>query len=254
MALVSQAFRRHPDLEPTGKLTLLGQARCSAERMNAYLRRRNAKAPTLAELYLRVGGRYGLRGDVVFCQMVYETRAWTRAQSGPSWSPFMLEHWADEQAVERLMRILYAFAGGEPMPGDGSQADSQDEELLRRAGWRGTVTCWEDLNGKWSERGDRYGQDIVAIWRNMKEWHGEGEVFRVAEEELERERGEEIRLRIGGRVARGQASDWSSIHGEEMIWLKERGLLPVPSPHPERTVTWGELAALLRRMEKQGTE
>ncbi len=254
MALVSQAFRRHLDLEPTGKLTILGQARCSAERMNAYLSRRNAKAPKVAELYLRIGQRYGLRGDVVYCQMIYETRAWTRAQTGPSWAPFMLEQWADEPAVDRLMGILHAFASSEPLQGNGPQAGSQDEELIRRSGWRGTVTCWEDLNGKWSERGDRYGQDIVAIWRNMKEWRGEGEVFKVTEEELERERDEEIRQRVGGRVARGQASDWSSINSEEMLWLKERGLLPVPSPHPERKVTWGELAALLRRLEKQGTE
>ncbi|MBO9599887.1 MAG: hypothetical protein J7559_18955 [Cohnella sp.] len=254
MALVSQAFRRHPDLEPTGKLTILGQARCSAERMNAYLRRRNAKAPLLGELYLRNGQRHGLRGDVVFCQMVYETRAWTRAQSGPTWAPFMLEQWADEPSVDRLMRILRAFASEEPLPEGGLPASSQDEKLLRLAGWRGTVQCWEELNGKWLERGDRYGQDIVAIWRSMKEWRGEGEVFKVTEEELERERDEEIRQRVGGRVARGQASDWSSIHSEEMLWLKQRGLLPIPSPHPERKVTWGELAALLRRMEGRGTE
>jgi len=252
MALVSQVFRRHPDLEPTGKLTILGRARCSAERMNAYLRRRNAKAPLLAELYLRVGQRYGLRGDVVFCQMVYETRAWTRAQSGPSWAPFMLEQWADEQAVDRLMRILHAFASGESLPDNGLRNASPDEELLRRAGWRGKAPCWEDLNGKWSERGDRYGQDIAAIWRNMKEWRGEGEVFQVTEEELEQARDEEIRLRVGGRVARGQASDWSQMSSEDMLWLKGKGLLPAPVPHPEHRVTWGELASLLRRLEEQG--
>lgn len=252
MAIVNYAFRRHPDLEPTGKLTILGQARCSAERMNAYLGRRNSKAPELAEMYLRHGRRYGVRGDVVFCQMVYETRAWTKAQSGPSWAPFMLEQWADEPSVDRLMHILYVFASEEPLPDEGFSAEFKDEELLKRTGWLGAVQCWEDLNGKWTERGDRYGQDIVAIWRNMKEWRGKGEVFAMTEEELERERDEEIRRRIGGRAVRGQAADWSSIHSEEMLWLKERELLPTPSPHPERKVTWGELAVLLRRMEKKG--
>jgi len=254
MEAVSHAFRRHPDLEPTGKLTIVGRARCSEERMNAYLRRRNPRAPELAELYLRLGQRYGLRGDVVFCQMVYETRAWTKTQSGPSWAPFMLEQWADELTVERLMRILYAFASEEPLPPDGGAGGFKDDELLRRAGWRGAVTCWEDLNGKWTERSDRYGQDIVAIWRNMKEWRGNGEVFTMTAEDLERERDEEVRQRVGGRIDRGQAADWSSIRSEEMLWLKERDLLPTPSPHPERKVTWAELAALLKRMENAGTK
>jgi hypothetical protein len=242
MEAVSGRFRKHPDLEPTGKLTIIGQARCSAERMNAYLRRRNPKAPELAELYLRLGQQYGLRGDVVYCLMIYETRAWTKALSGPSWAHFLLPQWAEEQAVDRLMRILYTFASVEPSPADG-------EPILISAGWQGTAPCWEDLNGKWSERGDRYGQDVVTIWRNMKEWRGKGEVFMVTEDEREHDR--EIGLRVGGRAHGPRASDWTAINSEEMLWLKERELLPSPAPHPDRKVTWSELAAILRRWEKR---
>ncbi|MFC5529945.1 hypothetical protein [Cohnella yongneupensis] len=250
MEAVSHGFRRHPDLEPTGKLTIIGQARCSAERMNAYLRRRNPKAPELAELYLRQGRRYGVRGDVAYCQMIYETRAWTKAQSGPSWEPLTLAQWAEEQTVDRLMRILYAFACDEPLPADAEPIEQSHDERMRRAGWRGMVSCWEDLNGKWTERGDRYGQDVVAIWRNMKEWRGKGEVFMITDEEREKERDNEIRQRLGGRAAGARTADWTAVMSEDMQWLKERDLLPTPVPHPDRKVTWAELSALLRKWEK----
>lgn len=248
MEAVSQTFRAHPDYRPTGKLTIVGQARCSAERMNAYLRRRNPQAPALAELYLRLGHKYGLRGDVAFCQMIYETRAWTRSYTGPSWAPLMLAQWADEQEVERLMRLLYVFATDEPLPVvAGEDRSSPMAELIRRAGWQGAAPCWEDLNGKWTERGERYGQDVVAIWRNMKEWRGEGEVQMLTHEERERE----IGLRLRGRTAVRRAADWSAVISEDMAWLQERELLPSPVPHPDSKVTWVELASLLRRMREE---
>lgn len=238
METVSLSFRLHPDYRPTGKLTIIGQARCSAERMNAYLRRRNPQAPELAELYLRLGNKYGIRGDVAFCQMIYETRAWTRAHTGPSWAPLLLPQWADEQEVERLMRLLRVFASDEPLPAAETDAHV---ELIRRAGWRGAAPCWEDLSGKWTERSDLYGQDIAAIWRNMKEWSGEGEA-------LMEER--ELGLRLRGAAAVRRTADWS----EDMTWLKERELLPSPVPHPDAKVTWAELATLLRRMRENGQQ
>jgi hypothetical protein len=242
---VGSVFRRHPDLQPTGKLSLLGAPRCSAERMNAYIRRRNPKAPDVAELYLRQGQRYGVRGDVAYCQMVYETRGWTAEISGPSWAPLTLVQWAEESTIEVQMQILYSFATNLSLPQDVNQAKSQIA-LLERAGWKGTVLCWEDLNGKWSIPGKRYGQDIVAIWRNMMEWKGKGEVVQMEQPNgRETNRSGDARERITGNV------DWSSFCNEEMNWLKEQQLLPSPVPHPDRKVTWAELAVLLHQWESR---
>jgi hypothetical protein len=242
---VGSVFRRHPDLEPTGKLSLLGASRCSAERMNAYIRRRNPKAPDVAELYLRQGQRYGVRGDVAYCQMVYETRGWTAEISGPSWAPLTLVQWAEESSIEVQMQILYTFATNLSLPQDVKQAKSQIA-LLERAGWKGKVLCWEDLNGKWSLPGNRYGQDIVAIWRNMMEWKGKGEVVQVEQSNVrETLRSGDAKERLTGSV------DWSSFCNEEMNWLKEQQLLPSPVPHPDRKVTWAELAVLLHRLESR---
>lgn len=251
---ISTVFRKHPELEATGKLSLLGESRCTAEKMDAYLKRRNSKAPNLAEIFLRQGKRYGIRGDVAFCQMVYETRGWTAQVSGPYWAPMTLNQWALESSVEGIMQILYAFAAELPIPEALEAVDqiSKHSEMLDRAGWRGKTLCWEDLNGKWTRSGQHYGQDIVAIWRSMLEWKGNGESKPkeggLAMEISDGEGSQHFRTpreRTSGNV------DWSSFYTEEMKWLQDQSLLPSPDPHPERKVSWAELAALLQKWEKQ---
>jgi hypothetical protein len=244
MERVGSVFRKHPELEPTGKLSILGEARCSAERMTAYAKRRNPRAPEIAELYLRQGQRYGVRGDVAYCQMISETRGWTAAISGPAWAPFKLEQWAEEDTVELQMQLLYRFATDLPIPKD-TTFEQRHISVLERAGWIGKAPCWEDLNGKWSVAGNRYGQDIVAIWRSMVDWKGKGEVLIEQPNERDNYRSGMTRDRITGNV------DWSSFSNKEMNWLKEQQLLPSPVPHPDRKVTWAELAVLLHRWENR---
>lgn len=246
MEKVGSVFRRHPELEPTGKLSLLGEASCSAELMNAYVKRRNPNAPEVAELYLRLGSRYGVRGDVAFCQMVYETRCWTSEISGPAWSPLTLAQWSEEASIEGQMQILYSFATDLSLPQEANIA-KRHIAVLERSGWRGRVHCWEDLTGKWSGPGNRrYGQDIVAMWRSMMEWKGRDETVKDHSHRSENVRaGTNIKERITGSV------DWSSFSNEQMKWLQDQELLPIPAPHPDRKVTWAELAVLLHRWENR---
>jgi hypothetical protein len=244
MERVSFVFRKHHELEPTGKLSLLGAACCSAERMTAYAKRRNPRIPEMAEMYLRQGRRYGVRGDVAYCQMIYETRGWTAAISGPAWAPFTLDQWSEEDSVEFQMQLLYRFATELPIPQEATTIKRQIA-VLERAGWIGSAPCWEDLNSKWSVAGNRYGQDIVAMWRSMMEWKGKGEVVMEQPNGRDNNRSGTTRDRITGSI------DWSSFSNEEMNWLKEQQLLPSPVPHPDRKVTWAELAVLLYRWENR---
>ncbi len=246
MEKVSMVFRGHPELEPTGKLSLLGEACCSAARMHAYVIRRNPNAPDIAELYLKWGSRYGVRGDVAYCQMVYETRGWTKQISGPSWWPLTLAQWTEEAAIEAHMQILYSFASDIPLP-EPLMKDKAQTEFIERSGWQGAVRCWEDLNGRWSGPGyRRYGQDIVSLWRSMTEWKGEGEV------DMDHSNGEEqdpiksSMLRGMNRVPKG-----SAFGIEQMKWLQEQQMLPFPAPQPDRKVTWAELAVLLYSWENR---
>lgn len=246
MDAVGLFFRKHPELEPTGKLSILGTAVCSAARLNAYVKRRNPRAPEIAELYLQSGRRYGVRGDVAYCQMVYETRCWSNEFSGPDWGPFSLAERAEEASVAVHMQLLYMMAADMPVP---SELDTADRRagILERSGLRGSVRCWEDLNGKWAIGGKRYGQDIVSMWRAVTEWSDKGEVTVADENEKMQAPSGLVALREGltRRV------DWSSLCSEEMNWLKEWQLLPDPVPHPDRKVTWSELASLFFRWERR---
>ncbi|RIE01267.1 hypothetical protein [Cohnella faecalis] len=172
-------FRRHPDVGPSGKVTIMGPSRCNAERMAAYASRRNSSVPDLAHAYLRFGAEYGVRGDVAYCQALYDTRAWTTEPAGSPWKPLALSSGrsvSDEASVEQHIQLLHAFAANKSAGYEESAEVAERRSRMERAGWLGTVRHWEDLNGKWQLPGSKYGQDIVAIWRGMMEWSGKGEV------------------------------------------------------------------------------
>src|SRR5262245_40219219 len=121
MELRGLSFREQPDREPSGKTTILGLPRCSAERMRAYAERRNPKVPDVAESYLRFGLRYGVRGDVAYCQMLYDTRVGLTDGERLPWrsqAPLLRELGGaaaqpdsiPESWIEMQMQWLYAFA------------------------------------------------------------------------------------------------------------------------------------------------
>jgi len=249
MIKVNSAFRGHPELQPTGKLSLLGESCCSPERLLAYARRRNPRAPDNADKYIRMGAKYGVRGDVAYCQATYDTRGWTADLAGPSWAPYVRKDWDDEAAIEGRVRLLYALAMDYGLPEEGDDPEeARAIAHLERFGWRGQAPCWEDLNGKWADPGNlKYAQYVVAMWRHLIDWRGEGESWIQAahrQEESGPDRATPAPIRKAGTI------DWSSLTNERMKWLRGRRLLPEPAPHPDRKVTWSELAGLLREWEK----
>ncbi|QTH43096.1 glucosaminidase domain-containing protein [Cohnella sp. LGH] len=244
METLDAVFRKHSELEPTGKLSMLGESVCSADRLLAYARRRNPQSPDVSESYVRLGKLYGIRGDVAYCQAAYDTRWWTSELAGPEWAPQVRAQWADEEAIEIRMQMLYALATFRPFPSEAKVADDRQIAHIERSGWRGKAACWEDLSGKWSHSGNvGYGRYVVAMWRGVLEWDGQGvppklPVYR-----------QEFTPSVRTAVRKTGTVDWSSFVSEQMKWLLHRQLLPVPAPHPDRKVTWEELAALLRQWE-----
>lgn len=215
-------FRKHPEIGPAGKVTIAGPVLCSAERMAAYASRRNPRAAAAAPLYVEKARRFGIRGDVAYCQAMLDTGVWTKEPLGPPWRPYAQLIWGNvdkvwttsewEQRIERHLTSLADFISN---------------------GRRAAEACWEDLNGWWAVPGHRYGQDVVSIWRGMANWNGEG-VVHMAEEEQEAEVGV------------------SETRQEDLEWLRSRGWLPEPEPHHGRGVTWGELARVIRHLGEGG--
>ncbi|MBB6670310.1 hypothetical protein [Cohnella nanjingensis] len=256
-------FRQATDRQPSGKTPILGPARCMAEEMRAYIHRRNPAAPDVAECYLQMGERYGVRGDLAYCQAVYETKAWANASvnvqessaasaaltAARRRSALFLRAGASasagydtEAAIEEHILRLGQFAA---LPVSSPYADADDSEGTGRR----REVCWEDLNGVWRVPGLHYGQDIVAIWRKMLEWAGKGgvrvEKFKTSQSAHPDQSGR-IRPAYESDGQRAHAVDWSTLANEDMVWLQAQGLLPQPTPHPDRRVTWAELARLLR--------
>lgn len=252
-------FRVRTGWEPSGKTSIMGQSYCTAEELTAFARRRNPGAPDCSGLYLQLGERYGVRGDLAYCQAMYETKMWSLD------ADYSEERLAKDAEVQ--IRRLHRFAVGPPP----QEEDRPNGELhaaeTRLRHLRGQARCWEDLNGKWPGAGDRYGQDIVSIWRNLLEWAGKGgiRVEKKTETALpESQQGERARLRHDDQVPDGNETAQAGTSLEQRVaaiaaqedlnWLRSRDLLPVPDPSPGKGVTWAELAALLRRWDEKRPE
>lgn len=180
MEKVWERFRARPGTEPSGKTAIRGDSFCSAGEMADYAERRghNVGLP-VAELYLRLGQRYGIRGDAAFCQALYETRTLAAGRVKPIGEARLTDLWGlqgreglfAEPFVETQMQLLYGFAVAEPpLSNLDMSLWTPRLQVLRSKKWRGSAPHWEDLSGKWSSPGTKYGQDIAAIWRNMAAW------------------------------------------------------------------------------------
>ena len=149
-------FREHPEKSPSGKVSVFGPSLCPAEKMQRYAQRRNPEAPRAAEIYVELGSKYGIRGDVAFCQAMLDTKVWREAPAGaPSLAARI---WGYEPSAWREPE-LEAFA------------ERHFQHLFEAAKGKEKIPFyWEDLNNRWTLPGNRYGQDILAIWRSMMNW------------------------------------------------------------------------------------
>jgi hypothetical protein len=144
--------------------------------------------PDLADLYIKIGAQYGIRGDIAFCQAAKETCYWQfTGDVKPSqnnycglWatgSPLTgLESYngADPKlvcfeaglhgavfatpaaGVEAHIQHLYAYATKNPLPAGRTLIDPRFALVNRGIG-----TTWLGLNARWAVPGTTYGQSII---------------------------------------------------------------------------------------------
>lgn len=163
-------------------------------KMEQQLNRQFVPIPDLADLYLRIGAEYGIRGDLAFCQAAKETHFWQFTGDvkpyqnnycglGATGNPCTgLENlngsdpglvWFEpgvhgavfanpEVGVEAHIQHLYAYASKDPLPPGKVLVDPR-YTLVRR----GSSTTWVDLNARWAVPGLTYGQSIIQdYWLN----------------------------------------------------------------------------------------
>lgn len=169
-------------------LTIMGDSVASSEAMRTVLKRNNPSAPDLVDLYLEIGKKYGIRGDIAFCQAAKETGWWKfgglvkpeqnnycgLSATGKAATADEDLRGADPQkvwfeegkhgaffaspaiGVEAHIQHLYAYASTKPLPA-GQVLYSPRFELVNR----GAAKIWIDLGGKWACPGHGYGESIL---------------------------------------------------------------------------------------------
>ncbi|WHH58365.1 N-acetylmuramoyl-L-alanine amidase [Petroclostridium sp. X23] len=171
----------------SNKTPIMGGAEATAKQMDIFLRKFNADAPYLAELYLKVGKLEGVRGDLAFAQSILETGyfrfegAVSKAQNnfaglgatgnGVQGAVFG----TPEEGITAQIQHLKAYATTNPL--NTVQVDPRFNLVQR-----GSAPYWEDLNGKWAVPGNGYGENVVKIWNEILTVSVENQVEHYAQE------------------------------------------------------------------------
>lgn len=159
---------------------IMGQAQVSADQLRALLYKNNPNAPDLVDLYLEIGAKYGVRGDLAFCQAAKETGWWRFTGIVQPWQnnycglgatgvaatgeeellgadPSRICYEAGvhgaifatpEDGVEAQIQHLYAYATKKPLPKGTILVDPRFHKVTR-----GCAPRWIDLGGKWAYPG-----------------------------------------------------------------------------------------------------
>jgi hypothetical protein len=159
------------------KQTIVGEPVATEEQMLAFARSVNPHFPEyLPKLYLEIGRKYGIRGDIAFCQMLKETGyhrfgGVVRASQynyagigavGNSKKNKGNSFQSPEQGVRAHIQHLYAYATKKPLPADEKVVDPRFKYVTR-----GIAPAWQDLNGRWAVPGKGYGEEILNLYSRM---------------------------------------------------------------------------------------
>lgn len=160
-----------------GNQPILGASVATEEQMLAFARAVNPDFPAdLPKLYIEIGNKYGIRGDIAFCQMIKETgyhrfggivdaNQYNYAGIGAVGNSktdkgnFFL---SPEQGVRAHIQHLYAYASKGDLPEDEPLVDPRFKYVAR-----GIAPNWQNLNGKWAVPGKGYGEEILKIYSKV---------------------------------------------------------------------------------------
>ncbi|MEA4924980.1 MAG: stalk domain-containing protein [Syntrophomonadaceae bacterium] len=193
---------------PTGEainykdLTIMGDSYLTAKQLKKWVKNERARVSDnsdsqdlqlkdvydLAELYIKIGAEYGVRGDLAFCQAAKETKYFLFTGSVQSWQNNYCGLWATgspctgtepcngadsslvsfqagvsgaifatpEAGVEAHIQHLYAYACKRALPAGKSLIDPRYSLVSR-----GIAPTWQGLNARWAVPGPSYGQSII---------------------------------------------------------------------------------------------
>lgn len=152
---------------------ILGESMIDAATIQRFIARHNPDFDiAIAETYLAVGNRYGIRGDIALCQSILET-GWFRFADGTSVSPDQHNYCGlgvtkfgqkgqsfdtVEQGVTAQMQHLFAYACKKPLPEGEPLLDSRFKLVSR-----GIAPTWAGLSGRWAAN-SQYARSIMRLY------------------------------------------------------------------------------------------
>lgn len=165
------------DMSDVDEFAICGRSIIKPEAMTAFVLRYNKDFdPEIAEEYINVGGSYGIRGDIAFCQAILET-GWFRFDRGTAVDPtqhnycglgvvttglhgasFITVH----EGVTAHIQHLYAYAKTDPLPEGEILVDPRFSAVRR-----GVAPEWSDLNNRWAMN-PIYGSKILKIYSDLR--------------------------------------------------------------------------------------
>lgn len=175
---------------PIAKHPIMGKNKAALKQMIDFVQAVNTHFNTMiAYHFLEISAKYGVRGDIAFCQSIHETNWFlfggdvkpeqnnfagigaTGGVPGHSFSTL-------EEGITAQMQHLFAYATADPLPQGEKQVDPRFHLVTR-----GSAPNWEDLSGKWAYpgydkakysslqqallAGDTYGQRIMVLYNRM---------------------------------------------------------------------------------------
>ncbi len=153
-----------------------GVSAVDAETMTRFVSRHNPDFdPAVAEAFVTVGERYGIRGDIALCLAVIET-GWFKFGGGTAVTPDQHNYCgmgvtskgsrgctfaSAEEGVTALIQHLFAYCCDDPLP-DGETVLDPRFGLVAR----GVAPCWEDLSGRWAMN-PNYAVNILKVYASL---------------------------------------------------------------------------------------
>ncbi|MDE5555780.1 MAG: glucosaminidase domain-containing protein, partial [Muribaculaceae bacterium] len=164
------------DMEGVDDFSICSRSKASAEQLTAFVRRHNKRFDDeIAKAYLAVGDRYGVRGDIAFCQAILET-GWFRFDRGTKVNESQHNYCGlgvvgngvkgaafetIEDGVTAHIQHLYAYATTGALPEGERMVDPRFGAVKR-----GVARDWSDLNNRWAMN-SVYGSMILKIYSDL---------------------------------------------------------------------------------------
>lgn len=166
------------EVDHTGHHDILANSDNVAEKMVSFVKSVNPVSQDIEEIakqFIEVGNKYGIRGDIAFCQSIIET-GYFKFDGGTAVTPDQHNYAgigvtskgmkgnsfnAVKDGVTAQMQHLYAYASTKELPTGEIALDPRYQYVTR-----GIAPHWEDLNNHWAMN-DQYGQEILAVYDKL---------------------------------------------------------------------------------------